>query len=135
ELREHEYVLELLKAHPWVQRLVRTTQTAVSLATIREAMVGQQPQQRHQAIESFISHLLAALSHLRSSIGREALTIETHLWVREVSRLDSPVDSNPEFLWSDDGTIEPNLDTAELTETLPAIFCRHCGKRGWAALQ
>lgn len=123
-----------LKAHPWVQKLVRSTENAASLADIREAIVGQQPHARHQVIEDFIGHMLAVLSHVRSNLGRDSLTIETHLWVREVSRLDSPVDRNPEFLWSDDGVLQPEADANETIETLPAIFCRHCGKRGWAAL-
>ena len=129
-----EQVQDALKTHPWIQKLVRTTENAASMAELREGIVGQQPRERHQDIEAFLSHLLAALSHIRSTLGRESLTIETHLWVREVSRLDSPVDRNPEFLWSDDGVVQSDADAENVTDTLPAIFCRHCGKRGWAAL-
>ena len=127
-------IQDALKTHPWIKKLVQVTENAASMADIREGIVGQQPRERHQVIEDFIGHLLAVLSHIRSHLGRKSLTIETHLWVREVSRLDSPVDRNPDFLWSDDGVVQADADAENVTDTLPAIFCRHCGKRGWAAL-
>ena len=34
--------------------------------------------------------------------GREALSVDLHLWVRELSRIDRRASASPEYLWSDD---------------------------------
>jgi len=63
------------------------------------------------------------------------LHIETHLWVRPLSRIVRLVHARPEFGWHG----EP-LPEAESTlggtprEALPAVYCRHCGRSGWAAI-
>ncbi|WP_329521369.1 DEAD/DEAH box helicase [Spirillospora sp. NBC_01491] len=68
---------------------------------------------------------------------RPLLHVETHLWVRSVSRLLRVVGPRPGFGWS--GEAPPPLD-AETTlagagrEMLPAMYCRHCGRSGWAAI-
>ena len=66
---------------------------------------------------------------------RPFLHIETHLWVRPLSRIVRLVSPRPAFGWYG----EP-LPEAESTlggtprEALPAVYCRHCGRSGWAAI-
>lgn len=93
---------------------------------------------------------------------RPLLKVEAQLWVREVARVIRAVDVQPHFRWFDDdgptGDSRPNRlnlavyraderdaaaddsDTAgapveaALRCHLPAVYCRHCGQSGWAAL-
>lgn len=56
--------------------------------------------------------------------------VETHLWVREVSRIDRALgvgDEQSMFRWSDDGPAED----ANTQQWLPACYCRSCGRSGW----
>lgn len=84
----------------------------------------------------FITHALTAMAQLRAEYGRRDAWgakrlpgVETHLWVREVSRIDRALGAAEEqsiFRWSDDGP------TAERTgHWLPACYCRSCGRSGW----
>ncbi|WP_103501404.1 MULTISPECIES: DEAD/DEAH box helicase [unclassified Streptomyces] len=93
---------------------------------------------------------------------RPLLSIEVHHWVRSVSRVLRGISSaRPEFRWDDErvraGTAAPSprrsagpgpvpgageaepvpaADSAPSPAQafLPAIFCRECGRSGWAAL-
>lgn len=86
--------------------------------------------------EEFLTHALTAMAQLRARYGeRDAWGgkrlpgVETHLWVREVSRIDRALgagDSDSVFRWSDDGTSDD--DSAHW---LPACYCRSCGRSGW----
>ena len=83
------------------------------------------------------------------------LHIETHLWVRAVSRLLRAVGDEPRFCWdgetpepsSGGHTLEAPIEPAETADDedvtavpgtpgsyLPAVYCRHCGRSGWAAI-
>ena len=63
-----------------------------------------------------------------ANVGRAALGVDVHLWIRELSRVDRAVRATAEYRWSDDGAL------AEDTELfLPAVYCRHCGRSGWGA--
>ncbi|RAV32166.1 DEAD/DEAH box helicase [Corynebacterium heidelbergense] len=84
----------------------------------------------------FLAHALTELAYLRAEFGKrhgwhgkKFPGVETHLWVREVSRIDRRVEldaTGPEmFRWSDDGTTSGTW--------LPACFCRNCGRSGWMA--
>ncbi|WP_414123450.1 DEAD/DEAH box helicase [Corynebacterium nuruki] len=85
----------------------------------------------------FLSHLLSDIAWLRADYVREHSWtgktlpgVDTHLWVREVSRVDRTVSSDPGghmFRWADDG---PQAD-ADDTDWLPACYCRVCGRSGW----
>lgn len=58
--------------------------------------------------------------------------VETHLWVREVSRIDravTAVEHGSLFRWSDDGP--PEESDEESAFWLPACYCRSCGRAGW----
>ncbi|WP_276651314.1 DEAD/DEAH box helicase [Corynebacterium vitaeruminis] len=85
-----------------------------------------------------LTHVLSEIAYLRAEFGREhgwdgkkLPGVETHLWVRELSRIDRAVNlaaSSREamFRWSDDG----HVDVSEVA-WLPACYCRHCGRSGW----
>src|SRR5690606_22586009 len=93
------------------------------------------PMQAATALARFV----ALLSEARNPEDgdRPFLHIETHLWVRSVTRLLRAVGPRPGFAWY--GEAPPPLD-AETTitgggrEMLPAVYCRHCGRSGWAAI-
>ena len=122
-----------LKAHPWTKRLLETARQAVSIETLREALIPEHTVRPSEA-EEFISHLLAVFSHVRKNLGRNSVTVETHLWIRELSRIDSYLDHTSEYLWSDDGETLPPDATDESRISLPATFCRHCGVHGWGSM-
>ncbi|MCT1449932.1 DEAD/DEAH box helicase [Corynebacterium sp. p3-SID1194] len=85
----------------------------------------------------FVTHLLTAVAHLRALAGdaygfggKRLPGVETHLWVREVSRIEravTPNDNGEVFRFADDGHLE--WDDAGVW--LPAIYCRECGRAGW----
>lgn len=89
--------------------------------------------------KEFITHALTAIAYLRSSWGeadkwggKRLPGVETHLWVREVSRIDRAI-AIPEdgqlFRWSDDGPAEEG--DQDNVAWLPACYCRSCGRAGW----
>ena len=85
----------------------------------------------------FLTHVLSDIAWLRADYVREHSWtgktlpgVDTHLWVREVSRVDRIVSSDPGermFRWADDGPQESTDDTG----WLPACYCRVCGRSGW----
>ncbi|WP_281871952.1 DEAD/DEAH box helicase [Brachybacterium paraconglomeratum] len=122
---------DALARHPLVQDLLETTAHAIGLDDLALHVLGAagspsaatdalQPRRRH-----FVSDLLGLLSHLRKELGRTLPSIEVHLWVRELSRLNRELTPTAAFSWADDGA---PLDS----RALPAMFCRRCGRSGWA---
>ena len=91
------------------------------------------PQQTAAALARFV----ALLSEARNpdDVTRPFLHVETHLWIRPLSRLLRVVSPNPRFGWF--GEASPETETTQggvARESLPAVYCRHCGRSGWAAL-
>ncbi|MCT1463183.1 DEAD/DEAH box helicase [Corynebacterium sanguinis] len=98
----------------------------------------------HKAAE-FLAFVLSEIAHLRSEFGaargwdgKKIPGVETHLWVREISRIDRLVGAGDGaeqiFRWSDNGASSNNqaqLDAEGQRRWLPAIYCRHCGRSGW----
>lgn len=99
-----------------------------------------------QDAAAFLTLVLAEMAHLRATFtparswdAKKIPGVETHLWVREISRVDRVVSSAVErgeamFRWSDNGVtsnsqLHPGHD--EMRRWLPAIYCRHCGRSGW----
>ncbi|MGP5592169.1 DEAD/DEAH box helicase [Corynebacterium flavescens] len=101
---------------------------------------------------SEIAYLRAQFGALRGWDGKKIPGVETHLWVREISRIDRAVGQIEDseavagdeeglseqsiFRWSDDGGIARGVEHAHAgADTgrawLPAIYCRHCGRSGW----
>ncbi|PWU48057.1 RNA helicase [Micromonospora globispora] len=74
--------------------------------------------------------------------GRPLLNIETHLWVRAVSRLLRGSSHQATFGWYGEAPREIDPYASEIDavvadnrfQRLPAIYCRHCGRSGWMAL-
>ncbi len=130
-------LLPLLRAHPLVHTLVAATGQAVSLADLGDLVFPDPPAPGAPDDDhvSFLTHVVAALSHVRARVGRAALTVDLHLWVRELTRIDRVAGSSAEYLWSDDGTLA-GVDgedpfAGQTRPVFPAIYCRHCGRSGW----
>ena len=112
---------------------------------------------RGLAVE-FLTIVLAEMAYLRAEFGarrgwdgKKIPGVETHLWVREISRIDRAVGQAEDaeepgtgdveeshrqsiFRWSDDGGLSAGVDPAAGDggrAWLPAIYCRHCGRSGW----
>ncbi|MQY25724.1 DEAD/DEAH box helicase [Nocardia aurantia] len=123
--------LDLLKKHNVFGQLVKRCEKAVSLAELASAVLpapsAERDNPRAQATrQRYLDFVFAALSHLRAEIGRSALNVDVHLWVRELSRIDRELAVTARFRWADDGVPE-GVDV----EYQPALFCRHCGRSGW----
>ncbi|RNL83012.1 DEAD/DEAH box helicase [Halostreptopolyspora alba] len=94
---------------------------------------------RAQAAEA-LARYVALLSTARDPDHPERpfVHIETHMWVRSINRLLRDISgATPSFSWH--GELAPPLD-GETTASaigrgrLPAVYCRHCGRSGWAAI-
>ncbi|PWU54785.1 heavy metal resistance protein CzcA [Micromonospora sp. S4605] len=125
-----ELLLALCRAHPLVQDLVRTAEQAVALDTLMGRVLGYVNGNSSRA-EALLSYLLAMLGHVRAVVGRDALSVDVHLWVRELTRIDRAAAATTRFRWSDDGPPVAGTDGEEVRPSFPAIYCRHCGRSGW----
>ncbi|NUT72344.1 DEAD/DEAH box helicase [Pseudarthrobacter sp. C4D7] len=124
-------LLDAMRTHPLTAALLDHATAAVELAKLSQRIFP--PHDLPEGVsasdaEEFLSHVIGLLSHIRARHGREAITVETHLWIREMSRVDAAVDTVPRFRWSDDGIDQSN------DMFLPAVYCRHCGRSGWGAV-
>jgi ATP-dependent helicase YprA (DUF1998 family) len=134
--RQPENLLEAVRPHPLTRAVLREANDAVALEVLARRVLGEfnatgGPRRRDSLAKrhiEFMAHFLALLSHVRAQYGRDAVAVETHLWVRELSRIDKSVDAEHHYRWNDDG---PHTDQ---TLHLPAIYCRHCGRSGWGAV-
>ncbi|VEI51279.1 DEAD/DEAH box helicase [Kocuria rosea] len=129
--------LDLVRAHLLIRAVLEHTQDAVSLRDLADTVFPATvtPRLDREAVQEFLSHTIAFLSHLRFLHGRSAPTVETHLWTRELTRIDKAVDASSRFRWGDDGVADAAEDgTDTQTLWLPAIFCRHCGRSGWGTV-
>jgi replicative superfamily II helicase len=92
--------------------------------------------QSPQMVAAALARFTALLSIARAPGGeRPFLHVETHLWIRPLSRIVRLVSDRPAFGWygEDAPEAESTLGGAA-RESLPAIYCRHCGRSGWAAI-
>ena len=133
-----ELLLALVRAHPLVREIVPAAEQAVHLNDLAAALFPEPASGPVTGGEderiTFLTHLVAALSHVRVVAGRAALSVDLHLWVRELTRLDRVASSTARYLWSDDGELAslPEFGAAEPAQSaFPAIYCRHCGRSGW----
>ncbi|MCW6003759.1 DEAD/DEAH box helicase [Micromonospora sp. CPCC 205371] len=98
------------------------------------------PEITAKALARFVS--LLSLARHPDVLGRPLLNIETHLWVRAVTRLLRGVGHETTFGWygeppRDLDPFAPEIDAVVADarhQRLPAIYCRHCGRSGWMAL-
>ncbi|WP_175934250.1 DEAD/DEAH box helicase [Corynebacterium sp. Marseille-P4321] len=121
------------KAKPLIDREGETEKTlpSIVLSDIVVRSLGE------ETSREFVTHLLTAVAQLRALAGekygfggKRLPGVETHLWVREVSRIDrtvTPTETGEQFRFADDG----QLGFEETAVWLPAIYCRQCGRAGW----
>lgn len=132
-------LLALCRAHPLVQELAYESGDAVDLDELVRRVVGQSdrrtsslaaggvdPQWKH-----VIAAVVATLGHVRAVAGRAALSVDVHMWVRELTRIDRAADTTARFRWGDDGPPTAGGDTEDVRPSFPAVYCRHCGRSGW----
>ncbi len=130
-------LLALTQAHPLVQLVAREAADAIALDDLVVAMFGDSVSfARHgqgAAWAQFIAQVVAMLGHIRAdtAIGRRALSVDAHLWIRELTRIDRAADTTATFRWSDDGPPIAGDDFEEIRPSFPAVYCRHCGRSGW----
>ncbi|MGO9349551.1 MAG: DEAD/DEAH box helicase [Mycobacterium sp.] len=120
-------VLDLVKAHPVVTRLAQAAATAQPLNALSEHLFGA------STFHLITAALVDTLSHIRARHGRRALSVDVHLWVRELTRLDRAATGAPHFVWQDDGVRLGETEARPITY-LPALYCRHCNRSGWGVV-
>lgn len=134
---EDAELLDLFRAHPSTRVLIENAADAIRLDDLVGRVLGAESAAGPALAQgqTFLTAVFAALSHLRAVVGRSALSVDLHLWVREVSRIDRLVSDTPRYHWSDDGPLIAGAAADATVEDsplyLPAIFCRHCGRSGW----
>ena len=128
-------LLEAARAHPLVQSLAAAAVDAISLDDLVSAVVPVPALMRSPGAASawaaYLSHVIAMLGHVRAVTGLAALSVDVHLWIRELTRIDRAADSATAFRWGDDGPPQPGLELEEVRPCFPAVYCRHCGRSGW----
>ncbi|CAM3931583.1 DEAD/DEAH box helicase [Nocardiopsis rhodophaea] len=93
------------------------------------------PAQTAEALARYVA--LLSIARDPNDPTQPFLAIETHLWARAITRLLRAVSEKPTFSWH--GEAAPALD-GETTASgigrgrLPAVYCRQCGRSGWAAI-
>jgi hypothetical protein len=125
-----EFLATACRAHPLVRELARQADHAVALDTLAARVFGRGDGDVTR-VETLLSHVLAALGHVRAVTGRDALSVDVHLWVRELTRIDRVAAAATRFRWGDDGPPAADGHAEEARPSFPAIFCRHCGRSGW----
>ena len=139
-------VLAAVRQHHLVQRIFRFSAAAIGLDELAGAVLPSQHSRNPQGTTVLIAAVLSALGYLRAAVtardawqGRQIPSLEAHLWVRELSRINRAVTDTITFSWHDDGTATSGGAVAETAvndpgfaaQQLPAIYCRHCGRAGW----
>jgi replicative superfamily II helicase len=82
-----------------------------------------------------LARFAALLCDAREADGRPFLHVETHLWLRPLSRVVRLISDRPAFGWY--GEAPPEAETTlggTPRDALPAVYCRHCGRSGWTAI-
>ncbi|MFG3290152.1 DEAD/DEAH box helicase [Streptomyces sp. NPDC048179] len=159
-LRRHRLtaaVLEILDGRP------RTPTELMEVLPRYAYHWGMAAQQKPTVAAQALARYVALLSTARDpdAAGRPLLSIEIHHWVRSVSRvLRGITPARAEFRWDDErvasggrlvhkapGEKDTSPEDEEAVTVpaddsapspaevfLPAVFCRECGRSGWAAL-
>lgn len=132
-------LLVLAKNHPFTVKLAEVAEQSRLVDSLAEELlpsIAVDEHGRHLASQ-FLLAFSAALSHVRKVAGRESLSVDLHLWIRELSRIDRLATGSPKYLWSDDQHLRGVDDeTYSLgVSSFPAVYCRHCGRSGWAVVR
>jgi replicative superfamily II helicase len=91
--------------------------------------------QNPRTVAAALARFTALLSIAREDGDQPFLHIETHLWIRPLSRIVRLISDRPAFGWY--GETPPEAESTlggTPRESLPAIYCRHCGRSGWTAV-
>ncbi|MET8909532.1 DEAD/DEAH box helicase [Micromonospora sp. NPDC004551] len=143
---------ELLRHHPLTKAVLDSLQTRPCTldeiidvlprknATGWGSAMRSRPVVTAKALARFVG--LLSMAQNPQAPGRPLLNIETHLWVRAVSRLLRGTSHQPAFGWYGEPPreLDPYAPDADVVVAdnrnprLPAIYCRHCGRAGWMAL-
>lgn len=99
-----------------------------------------EPEVAATALARFVA--LLSMARLPEAPDLPLLAVETHMWVRVVSRLLRAVAAAPAFGWSGELPRGAEVETSDVDSVvadrrhalLPAIYCRHCGRSGWSAI-
>lgn len=137
-------LLALEQGHPFVRDLIRSSTAARSVDELVEDLLpgGLSPretfEERALTRREFIVAVLGALSHIRYLVGRGAASVDLHLWIRALNRINRVASPSVRFAWDDDG-YEQLLDngdpfSSEGRPQFPAVYCRHCGRSGWGVV-
>lgn len=127
-------VLDLVRAHEVFAMLTEAATAAAGLDTLAAKVftdvkaTGPDSAEQQRTV---LAALVDTLSHVRARHGRGAASVEAHLWIRELTRLDRAATGAPHFIWEDDGVRVSGPDAAAVSY-LPALYCRHCNRSGWA---
>ncbi|MET4004290.1 ATP-dependent helicase YprA (DUF1998 family)/ribosomal protein S27AE [Arthrobacter sp. UYCu511] len=125
-------LLDAVRSHPLTAALLEHATDAVALRDLAHKVFADAAPvtdlEKWEALTDFLSHFISLLSHVRAIHGRAALSVEVHMWIRELSRIDRLVHGDSKFRWSDDGFQQDD----ELYQ--PALYCRHCGRSGWGVM-
>lgn len=125
-------LLDAVRRHPLTAVLLEHATDAIALRDLaHKVFAGAAPAadtEQWVELTDFLSHFISLLSHVRAIQGRAALSVEVHMWIRELSRIDRLVHGDSKFRWSDDGIQQDD----ELYQ--PALYCRHCGRSGWGVM-
>lgn len=125
----HADAAQLVQAHPLTRALLEACEEARGLGDLAAELLPGVDEERAVA---FVRAYAAMLSHLRFTHGRSMPSVELHLWIRELTRIDREATAAPAYFWSDDGTAPLGAgETRGFGYAFPAIYCRHCGRAGW----
>ncbi|MGV0834496.1 DEAD/DEAH box helicase [Mycolicibacterium thermoresistibile] len=135
-ISDHEtLVLDLVKAHPTFTDLADAAVSALSVEDLSRSLFdrdGRAGPEDTAAQQTVTAALVDSLSHVRAHHGRAALSVDVHLWIRELTRISRAATGSPHFIWDDDGVqVGESDDTAT---HLPALYCRHCNRSGWGVV-
>lgn len=133
-------ILDLVKSHKLFHEIIDNTQSAIALDTLVgtddadtpiSSLSGLRPIERRKIVEA----VLTTLSHVRATAGRATPSVDVHLWIRELTRIDRAATGTAHFAWSDDGLLvdSPDEDLHDVPY-FPAIYCRHCNRSGWGVV-
>ncbi|MGB3443132.1 MAG: DEAD/DEAH box helicase [Actinophytocola sp.] len=145
-----------LKRHPLTAAVLHASNATVktnaevlnimwrSRAASWSRAVVEKPEIAAKALARFVALLSIARDPASpADLPRPFVHVEVHQWVRSVSRLMRGVQPWPraEFRWDAPGVGHPAANNAAVTTMtatdaatvfLPAIYCRACGRSGWA---
>jgi replicative superfamily II helicase len=168
DTRDRQELGRRLLAHPLTHGLLKPDRDAP--LTTPEALAAfdatspwrtilvRDPGKAAAALARFVA-LISVARHPDAPAGSERplLLVETHMWLRSLSRVLRYVAPQPVFSWSDadqaavtaTGQVVPPAGVpaavvhaaqterrlrAQRSGRLPAVYCRHCGRSGWAAV-